>query len=97
MIHGGEFAAIARNNPLAGGFQLRFKNGYTVSVMFGDGNYAAGNYSPEKGTTVSYTAEVAVFDRDGKCGDAAGRYGPAGWMTADDVARVIAAVSRRKG
>ena len=95
--HGEEFAAIARDNPLAGGFQIRFENGWTVSIMFGDGNYAEGNYMVEKGTVVSRTAEVAIFDRDGKCRDTFGNYGPAGWMTPDDVARVISAVRRRKG
>lgn len=94
--HGEEFAAIVRSDPMSAGFQIRFENGWTVSVMFGDGNYAEGNHQIEEGTVVSQTAEVAIFDPDGKCCDTLGSNGPAGWMTPDEVAHVVTLVSNRK-
>ena len=38
------------------GFQVRFRNGYTVSVQFGKANYSDGGQT---------TAEVAVLDAEG--------------------------------
>jgi hypothetical protein len=53
------------------GFQIKFSNGYEVSVQFGSGNYCS-NQNDTMGTmdhlkdqvTESKTAEIAVFDQN---------------------------------
>lgn len=68
------------------GFQVKFDNGYTVSVQFGPGNYGS-NYSLSmldnmgKPMTAA-TAETALIDPDGnfvayKDGDVQGYQSPA--------------------
>ena len=51
------------------GFQISFKNGYSVSVQFGGGNYCSNRDIPIKdwGKTVpdSDTAETALMTKDG--------------------------------
>ena len=49
------------------GFQISFKNGYTVSVQFGGGNYCANRGCPIDGQPVpkSVTAETALMTADG--------------------------------
>tara|TARA_R110002072_G_scaffold2174_1_gene18045 strand:+ start:843 stop:1229 length:387 start_codon:yes stop_codon:yes gene_type:complete len=51
------------------GFQISFKNGYSVSVQFGGGNYCSNRDLPMKdwGKTVpdSDTAETALMTKDG--------------------------------
>jgi hypothetical protein len=53
------------------GYQLRFANGYVLSVQFGGGNYCDNRnddiFSRERRALVtSDTAEVAAWDADGK-------------------------------
>lgn len=58
------------------GFQTKFENGYTVSVMFGAGNYCENKFNDSMiypGSTVpiqsaynSSDAEIAVFGPDGE-------------------------------
>lgn len=58
---------------LGRGFHITFENGVTVSVQFGPGNYSD-NYSREfsadanreAGERGSSTAEVAIWDKDGR-------------------------------
>lgn len=45
------------------GFQMTFNNGNTISVQFGFGNYCS-NRGESKDT--STTAEVAIWNKDGK-------------------------------
>jgi len=83
------------------GFQLTFPNGYTVSVQFGPGNYCSAktgaSFADElaylegkKSEAVSTTAEVLVWDKDGRdCGPAVG------WQTATQVAAIIAETAAR--
>jgi len=59
------------------GFQVKFENGYTVSVMFGAGNYCEHHHNDDVAPTLnsdatikvwqqhkSIDAEIAVFDPD---------------------------------
>lgn len=81
------------------GFQLKFSNGFTVSVQFGPYNYCAnGNLPPQawgmdRATTPvpkSPNAEVAVFHPNGEFLPMAGVGDTVrGWVTPDDVARLI--------
>lgn len=54
-----------------GGFHIRFENGWTISVQFGDGTYSD-NYlkiTPEETRAAcqsSTTAELAIIDPDGE-------------------------------
>ena len=50
----------AKESTFHNGFQMKFKNGYTISVQFGKGNYC----HHEEGVAVS--AEIAIWDADGK-------------------------------
>ena len=63
------------------GFQITFKNGVTVSVQFGVGNYCEhhhddlhliGKESDVKGGLRSGDAEIAIWKEDGEC-----------WITAE--------------
>ena len=51
------------------GFQLRFDNGYGISVMFGGWNQCATPASPSEGVVTSPTAEIAVLNPDGNLND----------------------------
>ena len=81
------------------GFQIKFANGYTVSVRWGAGNYC-GNYDIHSisfqncGTPVppSETAEIAVFDPEGNFVDLDGDQ-VAGYQTPEEVAAIIAKYS----
>jgi len=69
------------NNSIPSGFTMTFKNGYSISVQFGWGNYSP-NREESKSTTQS--AEVAIFDKDDNLVS-----GPHGWVDADEVATFI--------
>lgn len=78
------------------GFQLKFDNGWTVSVQFGPGNYCERNsteYNAPKLTDKwdSATAEVAAWNADGVWFDF-GCDKVQGHLTADEVAAFIAKV-----
>ncbi len=52
------------------GFQIKFENGYTVSVQFGPGNYGS-NYSLDfianmNKPMTALTAETALIDPEGR-------------------------------
>jgi hypothetical protein len=95
------------------GFQIKFKNGYEVSVQFGSGNYCENRYCCgsyrdhlKDDRTESETAEVAVFDKND---DFATKwiyklaYGEdlgddvVGYVNADQVADLISFVATLKG
>jgi len=84
------------------GFHLTFSSGYTVSVQWGWGNYCGNNGGglsiPSGGLAAenvrlgeqgSTTAEVAVWGEDGEMLEIADMDSVIGWVTADDVARII--------
>jgi len=86
------------------GFQMTFKNGLTISVCFGNGNYCEyRNRRAELGGCVD--AEVMVWDAEGKglFADGGSEFdddgnciipnADVGWKSTDDVARMISAVA----
>jgi hypothetical protein len=92
------------------GFQIKFNNGYLVSVMFGRFNYCCHQHTlkesmQESGSLHSSSdCEVAVFFEDefvtGRFNSIRHKVNPqgavAGWVTADEVAALIAEVSTYK-
>ena len=82
------------------GYQMTFENGYCISVQFGPGNYCerqnahfnAPFKTLEKNENWrSETAEVAIFNPDGTFdGDVQG------WLSTDEVAKLIRKVQKRK-
>lgn len=52
-----KFTAI--QNEYHNGFTMTFKNGWTISVQFGEGNYAT------RREGVSISAEIGIWDKDG--------------------------------
>lgn len=81
------------------GFHLTFSNGYTVSVQWGPGNYADHHDSfdfdaPQRADFwASDVAEVAVMDPNGEFVHIAPHDQVRGWVTADQVAVLIAFVA----
>ena len=79
------------------GFQMTFKNGWTVSVMFGSGNYCEMKYdiywTSENGVKAkrsheSKDAEIAAWDFDGNWFDF-GCDTVDGYISADEVGEFI--------
>ncbi len=78
------------------GFQVTFNNGWTVSVMFGKGNYCENRdngsipFPHEVGLSVdSDTAEVLIFKGRHELGR------ERGWQTAAEVAEILTTVEAR--
>jgi hypothetical protein len=84
------------------GFQIEFSNKWTVSVQFSSFHYCEKRdwSAPFRNTIkeefyTSATAEVAVIDPDGKFVPIEGQGDSvSGWVKADEVAQIIAAVAR---
>ena len=90
------------------GFHITFKNGWTISVQFGPGNYCD-NYnmdimsfrsSKDYGRVESFTAEIAFWGPDGemqKFGDPSDEYRDTvkGRVTPEEVLAVMADIARR--
>jgi len=81
------------------GFQMEFKNGVTISVQFGTGNYCerrninAPIQSEMKMDRVeSNTAEIAIWDKEGTWFNF-GHDQVKGWVDVDEVARWITVCS----
>ena len=85
------------NTGFEQGFHMTFKNGYTISVQFGNGNYCSNRLTPigidreEKTLGKCSNCETAILKPNGKFlkykGDDV-----QGWQTADEVAETIAYV-----
>ena len=78
------------------GFRIQFNNGFTLSVQWGPGNYCENQNktfdSPEKVEFwESLDAEIAIIDEAGKF-ISLGEDTVKGWVTADEVAKVIGVV-----
>ena len=79
------------------GVNMKFQNGFEVSIQFGQGNYCTTiSQSPER--TISTSAEMAIYDHNNKMIEVFPSYGGngdsvEGWLGADDVARVISIVA----
>jgi hypothetical protein len=69
------------------GFHIKFANGNTISVQFGEGNYCDNRHLNEPKQCAN--AEVWAWDENGKpLFDE-----PLGWQTPDEVAALIAKYS----
>ena len=66
----------ATENEWQNGFHITFKNGYTISVQFGKGNYS------DKGET---TAEIAAWGPDGEWMKLGEGDTVKGWCAPDEV------------
>jgi|688.fasta_scaffold929499_2 hypothetical protein len=70
----------ATQNDWHNGFHITFKNGCTVSVQFGKGNYSDGGET---------TAEVAAWDQDGKWIKLSNTDDVRGWCSPDEVLEIM--------
>ena len=87
------------------GFRLVFDNGFAISVQWGEANYCSSQHDDELNPDfvspkesdfwTSGSAEVAVFDKKGNM-MSLGEDTVAGWLSADQVANLIAIVSFAK-
>ena len=97
------------SSPLWPGFSMTFKNGWEISVQFGDSHYCSNRMKGE-GSRRSTTAEVAIFapNKDGfprewwsydeDIGDVVEQPDESfvnGWLTTDQVANIISIVSKK--
>ena len=91
------------------GFQMTFENGFRISVQWGIGNYCQrkedGDFGDPRKTEFweSLSAEIAVFNTNNKMQEnssvgmlSLGRDTVEGWVSADQVAKVIAIVQSSK-
>ena len=79
-----KFSAV--ENEFHNGFQMKFENGWTISVQFGRGNYNDKDNS---------TAEIAIWDGEGNWYDFPDDGQQVkGWVNADEVADWIHRVSK---
>ena len=86
------------------GFGITFQNGFTISVQWGTDNYCEkkhlGADLNEEMKTPSWrskTAEIAVFDKDGKIVSVGERDDVIGWLIPNEVAKAIEIVSGYQG
>ena len=90
------------------GFRMGFENGFEISVHWGPGNYCERQdedfNKPEKSDFwSSRSAEIAIFDTNNRIQEnsstgmiSLGRDTVEGWVSADQVAKVIAIVQSSK-
>ena len=76
------------DNRIESGFTMKFDNGNTISVQFGDFNYCSNRDQGTKNTATS--AEVAMWNSDGTWYDFGSEDYIKGWCGADEVAKWIA-------
>lgn len=83
------------------GFHLEFKNGLTISVQFGSGNYCANRTNglnideTKQSITECINAEIAIWDKDNTWFTFSGNQ-VKGWIEADEVGIWIDKVRRAK-
>jgi len=76
----------AKESTFHNGFQMKFENGYTISIQFGKGNYC----HHEEGEAIS--AEIAIIDKDGQWYNFGSDH-VKGYCTPNEVAEWIGKVS----
>lgn len=76
------------SNLIESGFTMKFENGNTISVQFGDFNYCSNRDQGTKNKATS--AEVAMWNSDGTWYDFGDETYIKGWCGADEVAKWIA-------
>ena len=79
------------------GVNMKFQNGFEVSIQFGQNNYCT-TISQSLERTISTSAEMAVYDHNNKMIEVFPSYGGntdsvEGWLGTDDVVRVISIVA----
>ena len=79
------------------GVNMKFENGFEVSIQFGEINYCP-TISQSLERTISTSAEMAIYDHNNKMIEVFPSYGNNtecvdGWLGADDVAKVISIVA----
>ncbi len=79
------------------GVNMKFENGFEVSIQFGQCNYCT-TISQSLEKTISTSAEMAIFDHNSKILEVFPSYGNNtecvdGWLGTDDVAKVISVVA----
>jgi hypothetical protein len=97
------------SSPLWPGFSMTFKNGWEISVQFGDNHYCS-NRAKRTPSRKSETAEVAIFapDKDGfprewwsydedidNVVEQPDESFVTGWLTTDQVAKIINIISKK--
>ena len=90
------------------GFRMTFKNGFAISVQWGPGNYCERqdedfDQPMKERFWESKSAEIAIFDTNNRIQEnssagmiSLGRDTVEGWVSADQVAKVIAIVQSSK-
>ena len=79
------------------GVNMKFENGFEVSIQFGQNNYCT-TISQSLERTISTSAEMAVYDHNNKMIEVFPSYGGntdsvEGWLGTDEVARIISIVA----
>mgnify|MGYP003660640138 FL=1 len=79
------------------GVNMKFQNGFEVSIQFGQNNYCT-TISQNLERTISTSAEMAIYDHNNKMIEVFPSYGGntdsvEGWLGTDDVVRVISIVA----
>ena len=78
------------------GVNMKFQNGFEVSIQFGQNNYCT-TISQSLERTISTSAEMAIYDHNNKMIEVFPSYDDnkcvEGWLGTDDVARVISIVA----
>ena len=79
------------------GVNMKFQNGYEVSIQFGQNNYCT-TISQSLERTISTSAEMAVYDHNNKMIEVFPSYGGntdsvEWWLGTDEVARIISIVA----
>lgn len=82
------------------GFQVKFANGLTFSVMFGKGNYCEHRHALKDDPNGSVNAEIAVFEDDSEeryvFADGFHGTGLTGWLNPEQVSAAMAVVANHK-
>ena len=82
------------NQHTNAGFSMTFKNGWTVSVQFGKGNYCDNRFD-DSSKTQSPNAEIAAWDNNTDRQYSFNDDTVKGWVNADEVARFIVEIQRK--
>ena len=83
------------NQHTNAGFSMTFKNGWTVSVQFGKGNYCDNRFD-DSSKTQSPNAEIAAWDNNTDKWYSFGDNTVKGWVSPDEVAKFIMKIKRKK-
>jgi hypothetical protein len=79
------------------GVNMKFENGFEVSIQFGQNNYCT-TISQTLERTISTSAEMAIYDHNNKMIEVFPSYGGntdsvEGWLGTDDVVKIISIVA----